>query len=85
MALGASQREVLTVVLTDGVRLAAFGIAAGAGVSLGAMRLLASQLYGVKATDPWTFGAVAVILAMVSALAAYVRRSARKGWIQWWS
>ncbi len=79
IALGASQREVLRIVLGEGARLGVWGVLIGLIGSLGATRLLASQLYGVKATDPWTFGAVAFLLALVAILAAYVpaRRAAR--------
>lgn len=79
MALGASQRQVLRIVLGDGVRLGVTGVLIGLVGSLMATRLLSSQLYGVKASDPWTFGAVALLLALVAAVAAYVpaRRAAR--------
>ncbi|MBV9763367.1 MAG: hypothetical protein JOZ48_00865 [Acidobacteriaceae bacterium] len=44
----------------------------GAVGSIAATRLLRSQLYGVKSTDPWVFGIVAVLLAAVAILAAYI-------------
>jgi putative ABC transport system permease protein len=79
IALGASQRQVLRIVLGEGARLGVWGVLIGLIGSLAATRLLSSQLYGVKPTDPSTFGAVALLLALVAILAAYVpaRRAAR--------
>jgi putative ABC transport system permease protein len=79
VALGASRGQVLSLVLRDGLRLGMFGIVIGVVGSMGAARLLSTQLYGVKATDPSTFAAVAVLLGMVAVLAAYVpaRRAAQ--------
>ena len=69
IALGAARADVLRLVLRQGMRLALMGIAVGVGTAFALTRVIASQLYGVKATDPATFGAVAVLLA-VTALAA---------------
>ena len=79
MALGADQRKVVGIILADGLRCGLFGILFGLAASFGVTRLLSSQLYGVKATDPWIFAAVALLLSIVAALAAYVpaRRAAR--------
>ncbi len=79
MALGASQYQVLRIVLEEGMQVGALGVLIGLIGSFGATRLLASQLYKVKATDPWTFGAVALLLASIAAIAAYLpaRRAAR--------
>ncbi|MBV8811721.1 MAG: FtsX-like permease family protein [Acidobacteriaceae bacterium] len=79
MALGASQHQVLGIVLGEGMRVGVLGVLIGLVGSFGLTRLLASQLYGVKATDPWTFAAVALLLALVAAIAAYLpaHRAAR--------
>jgi putative ABC transport system permease protein len=79
MALGASPRDVLRLVLRQGLLLAAIGIAIGLACSVAMTRLLASMLFGVKATDPLTYGAVVVLLASVAMLASYVpaRRAMR--------
>jgi len=79
MALGASTGQALRLVLGRGMLLAAIGVAIGLAASFGLMRLMASLLYGVKATDPLTFAGVAVVLAAVAALACYIpgRRAAR--------
>ncbi len=79
MALGANQNNVLGIIMADGLQCGLFGICIGLAGSFGTTRLLSSQLYGVKATDPWMFGTVALLLAFVAALAAYVpaRRAAR--------
>jgi putative ABC transport system permease protein len=79
IALGASQGQVLSIVVRDGFRMALLGIAVGSMLALGAARLLSSQLYRVKAADPETLIAVTLMLAAVAALAAYLpaRRAAR--------
>jgi putative ABC transport system permease protein len=69
MALGAQQGEILRMVLQKGFVLLAAGIAIGLFASYGLTRFLASQIWGVSATDPWTFGAV-VGLVVVTGLAA---------------
>ena len=69
MALGASRRGVLTLVLRQGMVLVLGGVAVGLLAAFALARLLTSQLYGVPATDPSTFGAVALLLAGVAALA----------------
>ncbi len=69
MALGAQQGEILRMVLCKGLVLIAGGIAIGLFASYGLTRLLASQIWGVSATDPWTFGAV-VALVVITGLAA---------------
>lgn len=72
IALGATRTEVLSLVLNDGLRVGAIGIVIGILGSIAAMRLLSSQLYGVKPTDPWTFALGAVLLAIVAVSAAYL-------------
>ncbi len=79
MALGAQQGEILRMVLRKGFVLLAAGICVGLFASFGLTRFLASQIWGVSATDPWTFGAV-VGLVVTSGLVACVlpaRRAAR--------
>jgi putative ABC transport system permease protein len=69
IALGAGRADVLRLVLRQGMSLALGGIVIGAGAAFGLTRLIASQLYGVRATDPGTFVGMAVLLAC-TALAA---------------
>jgi len=71
MALGAEPKDVLRMVVGDGMRLAAIGLGAGLIAALLGMRYLESQLYGIRATDPLTFICVAVVLAAVAAMASY--------------
>jgi putative ABC transport system permease protein len=66
MALGAAPTAVLGMVLRNAMLMALAGIALGALAAIFATRLLASMLYGVGATDPVTFGAVAAVLAAVA-------------------
>jgi putative ABC transport system permease protein len=79
MALGAQQRDVLRLILGQGAKLALLGLGAGAVVALLLTRLMASLLYGVSATDPLTFGAVAIVLLGVAVTACYIpaRRAMR--------
>jgi putative ABC transport system permease protein len=69
MALGAQQNSILKMILAKGVRMVAVGIIIGLFASYGLTRFLASQIWGVSTTDPWTFAAVAM-LAVFAGLAA---------------
>jgi predicted permease len=79
MALGAQRLDVLRMVLQDGARMTLTGTAIGIVAALGLTRLMASMLFGVKPTDPITFGLVAVVLCGIALLAGYVpaRRAAK--------
>jgi putative ABC transport system permease protein len=72
MALGAQTRDVLRLVIGQGIRLAAVGVSVGLAASLVLTRLLKGLLFGVSATNPLTFGGVAILLAVVALLACYV-------------
>lgn len=72
MALGARRLDVLRLVLRQGMLLTAAGLVIGIAGSLAATRLLANLLYGVTATDPLTYAAVAFLLAAVAATAVYI-------------
>ena len=72
MALGASRADVLKLVLKQGVGLIALGLVIGLGGALAVTRSLATLLFGVRATDPYTFGGVAVVLLVVGLLASYL-------------
>ena len=78
-ALGASTGQLLWLVIGHGLLLAGIGVAIGLAASFGLTRLMASLLYGVKATDAATFVAVAAILSAVAAVACYIpaRRATR--------
>jgi putative ABC transport system permease protein len=79
MALGAEQRQILAMVLRKGLAWIGAGIAIGVASSALLTRLLASQLWGVSATDPSTFLAVAllVVLAGTAACLAPARHASR--------
>jgi putative ABC transport system permease protein len=72
MALGAQRKDILGLVVTGGAKLVALGIAGGLLLSLFLTRFMASFLYGVKSTDPLTFGAVAFLLFSVAIVACVV-------------
>ena len=79
MALGAQQRDVMRLVMGQGSKLTAIGVAIGIAAALGLTQLMGSILYGVKATDPLTFVSVAIALAIVALAACYIpaRRAMR--------
>jgi putative ABC transport system permease protein len=72
MALGAKRRAILRLILSQILKLALVGIAAGIGGSLALTRFVASQLHGVTATDPLTFVAVSLLLFAVCLLASFI-------------
>jgi len=78
-ALGATPRQVLRVVVGDGLRLTGLGVALGAGVGAIVARAMSHLLYGVSAYDPATFAGAAAVLLVVAALASFLpaRRAAR--------
>lgn len=79
MALGAQARDVLTLVIGQGMKLVALGVALGLAGALTLTRLMKSLLFGVSATDPATLAAMAALLAAVAVLACYLpaRRATR--------
>jgi putative ABC transport system permease protein len=78
MALGARPIDILWMLLLEGMALVAAGLASGLLAAMGSVRLIASYLYGVPATDITTFSGVACFLAAVACLACLVpaRRAA---------
>ncbi len=79
MALGAQRENILKMVLRRGLILIAAGIAIGLLASAAVMRLAASEFWGVSPGDPWTFGAVVVMIVAVGLAACYfpARRATR--------
>ena len=66
------QSDVLRLVVTDGLRLTAMGVASGLAASLAVTRLIAGLLYGVSPTDLVTFTVVPVLLAAAALGASYL-------------
>ena len=79
MALGAQRLDVSRLVLGHGAKLVAIGVFAGAVAALALTRLLTNLLFGVSASDPWTFVGVGLLLIVVAVVASYVpaRRATR--------
>ena len=79
IALGASSQDVLRMVLGEGMRTTLIGVGFGIAAAIGLTRLISQVIYGVGATDPFTFIGVAVLLIAVALLACYIpaRRAMR--------
>jgi len=79
MAIGARQADISKMIMRRGLALTGAGVVAGIVASLGLTRLLTSQLFGVRPSDPLTMVAVLVLMTAIAAIAAYVpaRRAAR--------
>jgi predicted permease len=70
LALGASARQIRRLVVGEGVRLTAIGLACGLGIAGAIARLLGSMLFGVSPVDPLTYGGIALLLLAVGWFAA---------------
>jgi putative ABC transport system permease protein len=79
MALGAQVSDVLKLVIWQGMKLAFAGVALGLVASVALTRTMKNLLFGVSATDPVTFAALALLLSLVALLACWIpaRRAAR--------
>jgi len=79
MALGAQRRDVLRLMLGEGMKMAIVGVGIGVCAALGLTHLMVKMLFGVSATDPVTFAGVAVVLSGVALAACYIpaRRAMR--------
>ena len=79
IALGAGTRSVILLVLEQGLLLAGLGLTLGLAGAVAGARLLSTMLFQVKPNDPLVYGAVAVLLGLVSVVASYVpaRRASR--------
>jgi len=72
MALGAGKRQVLSLILSEALMLAALGVAIGLPVTLGVARLVASKLFGIRPGDPATLAFAAFALCGVALAAGYI-------------
>jgi putative ABC transport system permease protein len=79
MALGAKNRNILGLVIKQGMTLVLLGVVIGVGATLAITRVMSSMLFGVAANDPLTISAVSVTLAVVALFAclAPARRATR--------
>jgi putative ABC transport system permease protein len=79
VAMGARGADILRLIVGEGAALILIGVGVGAAGALALSRLLSRFLYGVTATDPLTFAAVSLLLALVGVLACYLpaRRAAK--------
>jgi ABC-type antimicrobial peptide transport system permease subunit len=72
VALGASRRQILALVLGHGLKMALAGVALGLVAAFGLTRLMRTMLYGVGATDPATFAIIAGLLTIVAVVGCYL-------------
>ena len=72
IALGATPRDILSLVVRQGMALAITGVAIGLTGAFALTRFLRSLLYGVQVTDPLTFTAISVLLAAIALIASYI-------------
>ncbi|MGH9840698.1 MAG: FtsX-like permease family protein [Blastocatellia bacterium] len=72
MALGARGADVLRLVIGHGIKLALIGVLLGLGAALALTRLMKTLLFDVSATDPPTFAAIALLLALVALVACWI-------------
>lgn len=72
MALGAQASDVLRMVVGQGMALAVAGVVVGLLAAFGLTRVISSLLFGVTATDPWTFAGVPLLLCAVAFVASYI-------------
>jgi putative ABC transport system permease protein len=79
MALGAQRRDVLRMILAQGMKIAGAGVVIGIVAALGLTRLMVNLLFSVSAADPLTFAAVAMVIVLIAALSCYIpaRRTLR--------
>ena len=79
IALGASYRDILSLVVRQGMVLAVSGVMIGLAGAFLLTRLMRSLLFGVEATDPLTFAGISLLLAIITLLACYIpaQRAAR--------
>jgi putative ABC transport system permease protein len=79
MSLGAEPRDILKLVLKQGMRLALIGVAIGLAASLALTRLISTLLFGVSASDPLAFSLPAAVLVATALVACYLpaRRATR--------
>jgi predicted lysophospholipase L1 biosynthesis ABC-type transport system permease subunit len=79
VAIGARPADLLSMVVGQGMRLAAAGIGLGLVLAVAASRLAASLLYGISASDPLTFAGIALLLGLIAFAASYIpaRRATR--------
>jgi len=71
ISIGAQRRDILRLILEQGLALSVLGVFAGLVLALLGTRLAADMLYGVTATDPATFTVIALVLVIVAVLACY--------------
>jgi putative ABC transport system permease protein len=72
MALGAQRSDVLKMTIKQGLKLVGFGLVIGLAAAFVLTRVMATLLFGISATDPFTFITISLVLLVVALLASYI-------------
>jgi len=72
LTVGAQSRDIVRMVVREGLRMIGTGVLLGLVISFGLSRFLAGLLFHVSVTDTWTFAAITLLLALVAVLACYL-------------
>jgi len=72
LALGAGRRDVLRLILTQGLKLVSLGVVIGLGAAFALARWMETMLFGVRPTDPLTFACIALLLIFIALLACWI-------------
>ena len=75
LALGARPRDILSMVLGEGLRLALAGVTIGLGAAIASTKLLGTLVFGVSTIDPLTYGAVVAAIVTISAVSCLIPAS----------
>ena len=72
MTLGAQRKDLLRLVIGQGILLVLIGAAIGIAAAIGVTHFMSAMLYGIHADDPFTFAGVAIVLTLVALAACYI-------------
>ena len=71
IAIGAQRKDVLKLIVGDGLKLTAIGLVIGSTLALLSGRLLSTSLYNVSPVDPWIYSAIVILITFIALAACY--------------